>query len=51
MIERKPLNLVIVIESELSVSKKKIENQSEEEKEIEKPNKIINIVEKINDRT
>ena len=51
MIERKPLNLVIVIKSELSVSKKKIENQSEEEKEIEKPNKIINIVEKITDRT
>ena len=40
-----------MIESELSVSKKKIENQSEEEKEIEKPNKIINIVEKINDQT
>ena len=51
---KKNNNLVVMIKSGLSDLKKEIENMSEEEKEIEKPNEIIDIVEKIlefNDRT
>ena len=47
-------DLVIMIKSGLSHLKKVIENMSEEEKEIEKPNEIIDLVEKIldfNDQT
>ena len=39
--------LVNLIKNELSYLKKKVENMNEEEKEIEKPNKIISIAEKI----
>ena len=45
--KKKNNDLVIMIKSELSDLKKEIENMSEEEKEIEKPNVIIDIVEKI----
>ena len=47
-------DLVIMIKSGLSYLKKVIENMSEEEKEIEKPNEIVDLVEKIldfNDQT
>ena len=47
-------DLVIMIKSGLSHLKKVLENMSEEEKEIEKPNEIIDLVEKIldfNDQT
>ena len=39
--------LVNVIKSGLSDLKNEIENMEEEEKEIEKPNEIVNIVEEI----
>ena len=45
--KKKNNDLVIMIKSRLSDLKKEIENMSEEEKEIEKPNVIIDIVEKI----
>ena len=45
--KKKNNDLVIMIKSGLSDLKKEIENMSEEEKEIEKPNVIIDIVEKI----
>ena len=38
---------MIVIKSGLSDLKKEIENMSKKEKEIEKPNEIIDVVEKI----
>ena len=47
-------DLVIMIKSGLSYLKKVIENMTEEEKEIEKPNEIVDLVEKIldfNDQT
>ena len=47
-------DLVIMIKSGLSYLKKVIENMSEEEKEIEKPNEIVDLVEKFldfNDQT
>ena len=44
---KKNSKLVNVIKSELSDSKDKTENMREEEKEIEKPSGIIDIVEKI----
>ena len=47
-------HLVIMIKIGLSYLKKVIENMSEEEKEIEKPNEIVDLVEKIldfNDQT
>ena len=44
---KKNSKLVNVIKSGLSDSKNKIENMREEEKEIEKPSEIIDIVEKI----
>ena len=46
--KKKNNDLVIVIESGLSDLKKEIEN-SEKEKETEKPNEILDIVEKIID--
>ena len=45
--KKKNNDLVIMIKSGLSDLKKEIENMSEEEKEIEKPNVIIDIVKKI----
>ena len=45
--KKKNNDLVIMIKSRLSDLKKEIENMSEEEKEIEKPNVIIDIVEKL----
>ena len=45
--KKKNNDFVIMIKSGLSDLKKEIENMSEEEKEIEKPNVIIDIVEKI----
>ena len=45
--KKKNNDLVIMIKSGLSDLKKEIENMSEEEKEIEKPNVIIDIVEKL----
>ena len=47
--KKKNNDLVIVIESGLSDLKKEIENMSEKEKETEKPNEILDIVEKIID--
>ena len=47
--KKKNNDLVIVIESGLSDLKKEIENTSEKEKETEKPNEILDIVEKIID--
>ena len=44
---KKNSKLVNVIQSGLNDSKNKIENMREEEKEIEKPSEIIDIVEKI----
>ena len=44
---KKNSKLVNIIKSELSDSKDKIENMREEEKKIEKPSEIIDIVEKI----
>ena len=44
---KKNSKLVNVIKSGLNDSKNKIENMREEEKEIEKPSEIIDIVEKI----
>ena len=52
--QKKNNNLVNVIKSGLSDLKNKIENMGKEEKKIEKPNRIVDIVEKIlefNDRT
>ena len=51
---KKNNNLVVLIKSGLSNLKKEIENMSEEEKEIEKPNEIMDIVEDVlefNDQT
>ena len=51
---KKNSDLAILIKSGLSNLKNEIENMSEEEKDIEKPNKIVYILEKIlefNDRT
>ena len=51
---KKNNNLVVLIKSGLSNLKKEIENMSEEEKEIEKPNEIMDIVENVlefNDQT
>ena len=51
---KKNSDLTILIKSGLSNLKNEIENMSEEEKDIEKPNKIVYILEKIlefNDRT
>ena len=45
--KKKNNNLVILIKSGFSDLKKETENMSEEGKEIEKPNEIIDIVEKI----
>ena len=45
--KKKNNNLVILIKSGFSDLKKETENTSEEGKEIEKPNEIIDIVEKI----
>ena len=45
--KRKSNDLVIMIKSGLNELKREAENMSEEEKEIEKPNEIIDIVEKI----
>ena len=47
--KKKNNDLVIVIKSGLSDLKKEIENMSEKEKEAEKPNEILDIVEKIID--
>ena len=47
--KKKNNDLVTVIESGLSDLKKEIENMSEKEKETEKPNEILDIVEKIID--
>ena len=47
MIKRKNNELVNVIKSGLNDLKNKIENTGAEEKEIEKPNEIIDVVEKI----
>ena len=47
MIKRKNNELVNVIKSGLNDLKHKIENTGAEEKEIEKPNEIIDVVEKI----
>ena len=47
--KKKNNDLVIVIESGLSDLKKEIENMSEKEKEAEKPNEILDIVEKVID--
>ena len=44
---KKSNNLVIVIKSGLSYLKNEIENKSEEEKQIDKPNEIVDIVEKV----
>ena len=44
--KKKSNGLVNVIKSGLSNLKKEIENMGEEEKEIEKPNEIIDVVEK-----
>ena len=52
--DKKNNNLVITIKSRLSDLKNEIENMSEEEKQIDKPNEIVNIAEKIfefNDQT
>ena len=51
---KKNNNLVITIKSRLSDLKNEIENMSEEEKQIDKPNEIVNIAEKFfefNDQT
>ena len=51
---KKNNNLVVLIKSGLSNLKKEIENMSEEEKEIEKPNEIMDNVENVlefNDQT
>ena len=45
--KKKNSKLVNLIKSELSDLKNEIENMSEEEKEIEKPKEIVDIVEKI----
>ena len=45
--KKKNNDLVIMIKSGLNELKRETENMSEEEKEIEKPNEIIDIVEKI----
>ena len=45
--KKKNSKLVNIIKSELSDLKNETENMSEEEKEIEKPNEIVNIVEEI----
>ena len=45
--KKKNSKLVNVIKSGLSDLKNETENMSEEEKEIEKPNEIVNIVEEI----
>ena len=45
--KKKSNDLVIMIKSGLNELKREAENMSEEEKEIEKPNEIIDIVEKI----
>ena len=45
--QKKSNKLVNVIKSGLSDSKNEIKNMGEEEKQIEKPNEIINIVEEI----
>ena len=45
--KKKNNDLVIMIKSGLNELKREAENMSEEEKEIEKPNEIIDIVEKI----
>ena len=47
--KKKNNDLVIVIKSGLSDLKKEIENMSEKEKEAEKPNEILDIVEKVID--
>ena len=44
--KKKNSKLVNVIKSGLSDLKNEIENMGEEEKEIEKPNEMVNIVEK-----
>ena len=44
--KKKNNNLVSVIKSGLSDSKNEIKNMAEEEKEIEKPTEIIDVVEK-----
>ena len=52
--KKKNNNLVNVIKSGLSDLKNKIENMGKEKKEIEKPNRIVDIAEKIlefNDQT
>ena len=52
--KKKNKHLVILIVGGLSDLKKEIKNMSEKEKEIEKPNEMVNIVEEIidfNDRT
>ena len=46
MIKRKNNQLVDIIKSELSDLKEEIENMDKEEKEIEKPYEIVNIIEK-----
>ena len=45
--KKKSNDLVIMIKSGLNELKREVQNMSEEEKEIEKPNEIIDIVEKI----
>ena len=45
--KRKSNDLVIMIKSGLNELKREAENMSEEEKEIEKPSEIIDIIEKI----
>ena len=45
--KKKSNDLVIMNKSGLNELKREAENMSEEEKEIEKPNEIIDIVEKI----
>ena len=45
--KKKSNDLVIMIKSGLNELKREAENMSEEEKEIEKPNEIIDIAEKI----
>ena len=45
--KKKNSKLVNLIKSELSDLKNEIENMSEEEKEIEKPYEIVNVVEEI----
>ena len=47
--KKKNNNLVNMINSRSGVLKNELENMSEEEKEIEKPNEVVDIVEKILD--